>query len=54
LSAQEIVSMPAGPVVDDAVETPEMGVLDPVGEDLLIEEEIIIEDFDIDGICGVY
>ena len=39
------------------VETPEIEVatdVDPLELELALEEELIIEDFTIDGICGVY
>ena len=39
------------------VETPEIELatdVDPLELELALEEELIIEDFTIDGICGVY
>jgi mycofactocin precursor len=39
------------------VENPEIEVttdVDPLELELALEEELIIEDFTIDGICGVY
>jgi mycofactocin precursor len=42
------------PIVEEGVVTPEAEAME-TGEDVLtIEDEIILEDFDIDGICGVY
>lgn len=36
---------------DSRVEQPREGVL---AEDLLVEEELLVEDVSIDGMCGVY
>jgi mycofactocin precursor len=39
--------VPAPPVIDDAVEVIEVN-------EALIEEDLLVEDISIDGMCGVY
>ena len=51
LPTDEIVLEEQTTIIDNsAVETP----VDAEELDLLLEDELIIEDFTIDGICGVY
>ncbi len=41
------------PIIDNS-EAEEFADTVELGEELELEEELIIEDFTIDGICGVY
>ena len=55
MSGREIMLVSGGSALDETLVMSETQTAEEAEEDvLLVEEEIIIEDFNIDGICGVY
>ncbi len=56
-SEASVIPSQTGVILSEAKDLPPSEAptdLDPLELDLALEDELIIEDFTIDGICGVY